>query len=397
MATRNKMQQSNRLPLNACFVSQWRFNDLDKMPGKPISEAKRLSKELRKVVFFCYNDSNRYLSKRTSENMYVHTVPLNMSNSLIHTLVALPTNLVIAGIFLARIIDEYKIDFIRADNIILGGIPTLIAHLLRRTRFAIWLAGSEETVISMRYGNGFIARTVIAAFGFLRKLILKRALFVMSVSRQLAEHDTSRYRDKVIITPNFVDLELFRPKENSHYDGSLNLLYVGRLEVEKGVTFLIDAFQNLDSELNVRLLIAGFGSLKEEIDKAAAKNSRIDYLGSFSHDEMPKVYEKADVLVLPSLTEGMPAAILEALSSGLPVIASNVGQIPYVVRNGIEGILFHPGDMGGFQRAIIELAQDTRKLNEMKQKTRERAIDVAGNYVQFHRALYKKFVLDETI
>ena len=120
------------LPLNICLVSQWRFDDLTKMPGKPISEANRLAKEVRKIVFVCYNEHDKFLSRKISSNFFVYTMPLRISYSLSHSLTNLPRNLITAGLFITKIIKVHDIDFIRADNIILGGFPALIANILSK-------------------------------------------------------------------------------------------------------------------------------------------------------------------------------------------------------------------------------------------------------------------------
>jgi glycosyltransferase involved in cell wall biosynthesis len=386
---------SGQLPLNVCLLSQWRFDDLSRMPGKPISEARKLSKEVGKIVFVCYNEQNQYLSRRITGNLFVYTMPLTMSYSLYHSLINLPRNLVTAGIFLAKIIKMYDIDFVRADNIILGGIPILIANRLLKTTFAIWLAGSEETVIGIRYGKKGFAGLIKSIFTFIKRIVLNRARFVLSVSDELKRSESSETKTPIITTPNYVNLDEFKPSNNVENANQLRLLYVGRLETEKGINYLLDAFRMIDSSFNITLQFAGFGTLQGMVEGSALKNSSIQYLGMFSHEEMPSVYRNADVLILPSLTEGMPAVILEALSCGLPVIASRVGQVPMVIRDGIEGILVNPGVAGDILNAFVDLAQDTEKLVRMKNAARQRAIDISGNYIEFHRTLYSKFLLEK--
>jgi glycosyltransferase involved in cell wall biosynthesis len=366
------------------------------MPGKPISEARRLSKEVRKIVFLCYNEQNRFLSKRLTENMYVYTMPITMSYSLGHSLKNLAKNLVTAGIFLLQIIEEHDIDFVRADNIILGGIPTLIANKLRGTTFAIWLAGSEGSVIGIRYGKHGFARLVNSFFLIVKKLVLDGARFVLSVSDELKKSEISETKTPIIITPNYVNLDEFKPTNNSRSDNHLKLLYVGRLETEKGIRYLLDAFKELNSEYDITLQFVGFGTQQGLVEKAESKISSIKYLGMFSHEEMPDVYRDADVLVLPSLTEGMPAVVLEALASGMPVIASRVGQIPLVIREGIEGFLVNPGNVLEIRNAILRLSKDRQLLERMKKAARRRAIEISGNYIKFHRGVYQKYLLEET-
>ena len=387
---------SGQIPLNICLVSQWRFDDLRRMPGKPISEARKLAKEVQKVVFVCYNEQNRFLSRRVASNMYVYTMPLCMSYSLTNTLANLPKNLVTAGLYLSRIINLHSIDFIRADNIILGGIPTLIASRLKKTPFAIWLAGSEESVIGVRYNRSRLTKVVQSIFTLIKKIVLNQSRFILSVSEELKMSEAALTKTPIIITPNFVNLDDFKPENSIDSDEKLRVLYVGRLETEKGIKYLLEAFRGLDSDNEISLKFAGFGTQQGLIEEESRKNQSIKYLGMFSHDEMPKIYQNVDVLVIPSLTEGMPAAILEALSSGIPVIATRVGQIPNVIREGIEGLLVNPGSALEIRDAILKLSRNRQMLNRLKNAARSRAISISGNYIRFHREIYNRFLLQDS-
>lgn len=135
----------------------------------------------------------------------------------------------------------------------------------------------------------------------------------------------------------------------------------------KGLDVLIQAlYQMLQSGLNVRLrVIGGFetGAYEQEIHKLAGKlsvQSHIDWIG-FSNDVLAEL-RKVDIFVLPSLFgEGLPMVVLEAMSVGLPVVASRVEGIPEAIRNGQEGLLVEPGDASSLAlslQAIIDASYD---------------------------------------
>jgi glycosyltransferase involved in cell wall biosynthesis len=365
------------------------------MPGKPISEARRMSQELESVVFVCYNEDGKFLSRKIGSNAYVYTVPLSMKGPLIATLFGLMKSLVTMGSFLTKILDKHRIDFIRADNIVLGGIPTYFVNFLTRTRFAIWLAGSEQTVIEVRYGRGLLPRLVKQIFSLVRRMILNQADFMLSVNASLLCEGNINPKIPCIITPNFVDMEIFSPPaEGRPKFGTVRFLFAGRLESEKGVEILLEALNKLDPNLDYVFHIVGWGSLEHLVQQAQTNNKKIKYLGKYAHEDMPEIFRNADVLVLPSLTEGMPAVVIEAMASGLAIIATRVGRLPEVVNNDHFGKLIPMGDSDKLADVLSEFIHKRKQLSTMGDAARTRVQEVSGGYVDFHRRVYKKFILN---
>jgi len=142
---------------------------------------------------------------------------------------------------------------------------------------------------------------------------------------------------------------------NAKPDTGSYFLFVGGVEPLKGVDYLIDAFAQLvsitpDNTESVRLVIVGPDTNKAFSLKLRAKITRlglgdqIDFKGFMFPDELADIYKKAACLVLPSLQETAPMCIAEAMSAGLPVIASSVGGIPHMVDDGRTGLLVPPKD-----------------------------------------------------
>ena len=120
------------------------------------------------------------------------------------------------------------------------------------------------------------------------------------------------------------------------------VLFVGRLAEVKGVSYLIEAMKNVDA----KLAIVGDGPLRQELEQQAKTlKDKVLFLGSKSHVELPEIYASADLFVGPSVTtkdgqkEGLGLVFLEAMASGLPVIGSNSGGIPEIVKDGVNGFL----------------------------------------------------------
>lgn len=124
------------------------------------------------------------------------------------------------------------------------------------------------------------------------------------------------------------------------------LLYLGQLEAAKGVPFLIETLSNEVKDL----IIAGEGRLKNYCLK-----SRVDFRGYLTKEKLEQIWNEADFLIVPSLLlENSPTVILEAFSHGLTVIAANIGGIPELVADEVNGFLFKPGDSQSLKEAIIK-------------------------------------------
>ncbi len=175
---------------------------------------------------------------------------------------------------------------------------------------------------------------------------------------------------RISVIPNGVDTTKFKPMNRKRIvewferrfcdlDDDLNVLYVGRFSEEKGVVYLIKSLNYLDKG---RLFLVGSGPQEPMLKDVARKfKDRVYFLGRVKHDDMPMVYNAMDVFVLPSLTEGFPNSMLEALACGLPVVVTPVGAIPEVVRPEM-GVIVELRNA----KAIAEGIGKVRDLNRKK-------------------------------
>jgi glycosyltransferase involved in cell wall biosynthesis len=143
--------------------------------------------------------------------------------------------------------------------------------------------------------------------------------------------------------------------------------YAGRLVEQKGIRDLIEAVDRLPE---VHLLVVGDGELRPEIEAAAERTGRIELLTSVRHARMPDVYARMNVLVLPSRTtstwaEQFGRVLVEAMSSGIPVVGSSSGEIPWVVTVTGGGVIFPEGDVDALTRAIAELREDPARRKRL--------------------------------
>lgn len=136
------------------------------------------------------------------------------------------------------------------------------------------------------------------------------------------------------------------------------ILFVGRLVEIKGVSYLIEVMKQIEAIL----VIVGDGPLRSNLEMQAADvKEKVVFLGSKTHKELRTIYASADIFVSPSITlkdgskEGVPTAIMEAMASGLPVVATNSGGIPQLIKNGINGILCEEKNVYQIVKNVSEL------------------------------------------
>jgi glycosyltransferase involved in cell wall biosynthesis len=184
--------------------------------------------------------------------------------------------------------------------------------------------------------------------------------------------------EKIAIKPNFVD-----PDPGVGEAKRRDALFVGRLSPEKGITTLLSAWGRGDSP--VRLRIAGDGPLAGEVKRAAGRTeSQIEYLGRRSRPEILGLMKEAMFLVFPSTWyEGFPMTIAEAYATGLPVASSGLGTMASVVKTGITGLHFTPGDADSLRSCVQWISQHPEKARAFGQNARQEYLanySPEGNY-----------------
>jgi glycosyltransferase involved in cell wall biosynthesis len=155
----------------------------------------------------------------------------------------------------------------------------------------------------------------------------------------------------------------------------LRVLFVGRLEPIKGARTLLAALRACP---DVEATLAGDGSERRDLGREAATlGGRARMLGHVPRDDVRRLYEEHDVLVVPSVvttlgrSEGVPHVALEAQAHGLPVVASRVGGLAEVVHDDLDGLLVPPGDPAALASALTRLAHDRTLLATLAQRARE--------------------------
>jgi glycosyltransferase involved in cell wall biosynthesis len=150
-------------------------------------------------------------------------------------------------------------------------------------------------------------------------------------------------------------------------------LSVGRVTLQKGHTYLLDAVPKVLDRYpeNSVFIIAGEGHLRESLERKAADlglSRVVKFLGTRS--DIPDLLFLADVFVLPSLWEGLPLALLEAMSAGLPVVATRVEGVETVINDGENGYLLPPKDINALSFALIKIREDDTVREQFSERNR---------------------------
>ena len=212
------------------------------------------------------------------------------------------------------------------------------------------------------------------------KFSLKAANMIIATSPQMAEY-YSRFanQEKICIIPNGIKFERFLNMPSAHlfkkdYDlDSRVVLFIGRLAPVKGIQYLLKATpQVLREAPDTSFVIVGgaYGdyNFQKELEKLSHKlgvNDKVIFTGFISDDELLKAYSAANVFVLPTMREGLSIVTLEAMASGIPVVASNVGGLPFIVKDGVTGFLAEPENEGQLADSIIKLLLNEKLARKM--------------------------------
>jgi glycosyltransferase involved in cell wall biosynthesis len=173
--------------------------------------------------------------------------------------------------------------------------------------------------------------------------------------------------EKLVIKPNFVD-----PDPGAGTGVRSGAVFAGRLTEEKGVRTLLSAWELLPRTMH--LTIIGDGPLKSELmaRALAVKMPNIHFTGSMKRPDVLEAIKKASFVVFPSeWFESFPLALLEAYACATPLIASNVGAVGEIVKDGVSGFLYSPGDVEQLAALVKNVYYDSALLNEMGLKGRQ--------------------------
>src|SRR5256712_1268314 len=234
---------------------------------------------------------------------------------------------------------------------ITGSLPAVIA----KRRFGVPFV----TTYGFWYGRLSRARASGALRPAVEALGLRAADAVIVTTPELGAHVAARVgAAKIHLIPNGVDTARFAPAAWTARRAK-NVLYVGRLSEEKNLGVLVEAAARLAGRFELRLTFVGDGPARSRLQaEARSRSVAADFVSVVEHRRVPRYLADADAFVLPSSTEGHPKALLEAMSAGVPCIASNVGGNRAIIEQGSTGLLFDVGDPKALADALARVLSD---------------------------------------
>jgi len=213
-------------------------------------------------------------------------------------------------------------------------------------------------------------------------LVLKRARKIFSLTLQMREIILKKYQRESIVIPNGIKKIIVQEsKPELRKNLNLNLkktigIYIGTLKEVKGIEYLINALTQI-KEANLEILILGKGPKEKELKKMSndLKIQNIKFLGEITH---PKVYEylkASDMLILPSLSEGLSNVLLEGLSQGIPIITTNVGGNPEIVIHNENGFIVQERNSKAISDAIKKMIVEKELRKRISKNNLKRSKD----------------------
>jgi len=284
-------------------------------------------------------------------------------------------------LLLSRLLSKDRVDLIHAH----GWDPALVGGLFARI-FRVPVVLTVHGIPKPRHG---ISRIV---FRVLERAILRLCSSDSSLVVALTNSDKSTLvelgvNEKLIdVIPNGIDTSEFEDispgsfrEEHGISAETFLAIFVGRLHDQKGVRVLLRAAERLKRD-DIHLLIIGSGHKEAEYKRLAGELnvSNVLFAGEIERKELLKAFAASDVFVLPSLFEGMPYVVLEAMAAGKPVVASRLPGLDEVIQSGINGVLFEKGSDEDLAQAILHFQRDrtaTRKMGEAARRIVEDRFD----------------------
>ncbi len=249
-----------------------------------------------------------------------------------------------------------------------GVIPALLA----RRRWGIPFV----TTYGFSYERLARSRTRGHLRGIVTRLGLSAASAVIVPTDELRDLIASRVgAAKVHLVPNGVDTLRFRPGAGPT-DTRPALLYVGRLSAEKSLGTLLDAAAKLRARFDLGVVMVGEGPEQLALEaQGRALGVPLEFVRFMDHRELPRLYARARAFVLPSLTEGHPKVLLEAMACGVPCLASNVGGSRAILAGGDAGLLFEAGDVGGLAGRLEHVLTQPEVAQRLAERARALVVE----------------------
>ena len=327
------------------------------------------------------------VSEKFSENITIHKIGIHKKHLHFWRRAEVIEWLVKAGFYYRKLLRDNDYDLAHA----FFGFPTgwLCYRSAGRLPYIISLRGSDVPGQHARLQLDY--KILAPAF----RAIWKKASALVACSEGLKERALLFMPSVSIdVIPNGVELERFFPAETAEKSEVLRLLTVGRLSVTKRIEMLIDAVEILHrTACKVRLTVVGGGQMEQQFRKNVAERELSDVIkitGRMDSKKMPEVYRNNDIFISASMQEGMSNAMLEAMSSGLPIVTTRCEGLAELING--NGLIVEQESIEEIAKAIKQLVDDPELRKRMSTAARKLAekfdwANVASSYIDQYRKI----------
>lgn len=292
-----------------------------------------------------------------------------------------------------KFIPKFKPDFIQAFFSVPSGASAFLLSKIFKIPYAVFLGGSD-----VPGANPIRHKKIYPFVTPIIKPVLKNAGFVSACSDALVDKVKQHLPElKIKKIPNGVDTDYFKPPKSKPKIPPVIILGVGRLMVRKGFQYFIKAAAKIKKERKFRfkIILLGSGEYGEKLKKISFKFSlddKIEFVDTVPYKELRRYYQKAHIFCLPSLAEGMPLAMIEAMSCGCALLTTNVAGNQELVKQGVNGYLVEAGNADELKKGLLRLLKKPKEILTMGKESRKLAKKydwkvITKNYLKNYRHL----------
>ncbi|CAK6476273.1 D-inositol-3-phosphate glycosyltransferase [Peribacillus frigoritolerans] len=269
------------------------------------------------------------------------------------------------SLFLNRLMKKYKINLIMSQCPVLGGFNAI--RYGKRHNIPVLMEIHEVFYFKMLSGRGlknFLSSKAI-------KYSLNNATMIRALNEEMRNMiiDAGILNNNISIVHNRVDISLFnKPKGNFEIGEKVKIISVGNFIKTKGHKIAFDALEKLKSKYDIELTLVGGGPLKVEYEEIIKeKNINVVLYDRVPQEKIVELITDSDIYIHPSISEGMPRAILEAMAMRMPIIATSAGTTSGTIINDYNGLLIKPGNIEELSEMLEKMINDSNLRKKLSQ------------------------------
>lgn len=235
---------------------------------------------------------------------------------------------------------------------------------------AIWIAKIKKIPVVVNYRGGEAESFLTRALRWVKPSLARTDILI--VPSGFLQEVFGRFGFAATIVPNVINLSRFSPRQRSSDDvPGPHILVARNLEPIYDNTTALRAFRIVKNQFpNAWLTIAGSGPERaalEDMARILNIDDAVHFTGRVENEHMPELYRSADVMINPSLADNMPISVLEALASGVPIVSTDVGGVPFLVEHEKTALLVPPRDPKRMAEAMLRLLHDKQLQERLAQ------------------------------